>query len=91
MTNSSVCSPTGNDVDVDDFDIYERIELGTKNVSYFIFPKFGCPKFSQHWNGLASLNEVSLGRCPELLISSKPIWLMKYKKLTAGGLVICLK
>lgn len=33
LSNSSVCSPSGNDADIEDFDLYERIELGSKNVS----------------------------------------------------------
>lgn len=33
LSNSSVCSPSGNDADVEDFDIYERIEMGAKYVS----------------------------------------------------------
>lgn len=33
LSNSSACSPSGNDADVEDFDIYERIEIGAKSVS----------------------------------------------------------
>ena len=33
LSNSSACSPSGNDADVEDFDIYERIEMGAKHVS----------------------------------------------------------
>ncbi|XP_065219830.1 serine/threonine-protein phosphatase 2A 56 kDa regulatory subunit gamma isoform-like isoform X2 [Planococcus citri] len=32
LSNSSVCSPSGNDADIEDFDLYERIELGSKNI-----------------------------------------------------------
>lgn len=35
LSNSSACSPSGNDADIEDFDIYERIEMGAKNVIYF--------------------------------------------------------
>lgn len=32
LSNSSACSPSGNDADIEDFDIYERIEFAAKQV-----------------------------------------------------------